>query len=594
MSHRSYEDSTFTRGFSKVNFRGWKFSGLACLLLMVVCYSTPVWAWQTDHVAESPLNMVATVNPIATQAGVNALRAGGNAVDAAVAAGLMLSVVDGYNSGIGGGCFILIQTAEGKLFAIDGREMAAAAAHRDMYLVDGKPDTSLSQTGALAIGVPGALKAYEQAVQRHGKADFSSLVKPAAKVAREGFSVSSVYAGRIQGAAELLARFPGSKSVLLKEDGTGWKEGETLVQTDLANTLDKIAESGSDYFYQGEFATQLAAWMKENGGVITKADMENYATRDRIAVASTYRGHPIAGFSPPSSGGVHVAQILNILEHFDLKDLYENDRATFVHVIAEAMKLAFADRAHWLGDPAFADVPVGLIAKSYAAELAKKIDLQKVTPVESHGTPPAADATFFERHTTHIAASDKAGNWVAITTTNNTVFGSKVIVPGLGVVMNNQMDDFSIAPGVPNAYGLIGTEANSVQPGKRPLSSMSPTIVFDENDRPIMTVGAAGGPKIITQALLAIIRRIDLEMPVGEAVGRKRFHHQWAPDALMLETGFDAAIAKSLEERGHKIRYSNNVGITQAIVWEEDRGVFVGAHDPRTPGAAAGVQANDR
>lgn len=557
------------------------------LLIVAWLFCQEVVAWQSTNVGTSTENMVATVNPIATQAAVEALGNGGNAVDAAVAAGLMLSVVDSFNSGIGGGCFILIRTADGKIIAIDGREMAPAAAHRDMYLVDGKPDTSLSQTGPLAIGIPGALKAYEQAVREYGQSDFSSLVKQSAKVAREGFQVSSVFAGRVAGARELLARFPGSKQALLKEDGSALKTGETLVQTDLANTLDRIAAEGIEYYYHGDFARQTAAWMKANGGIMTEADFANYKTKNRTPIETTYRGHTIVGFPPPSSGGVHVAQILNILEHFDLKKTYQEDQAVFVHVVAEAMKLAFADRAYWLGDPDFAKVPLGLIDKEYAAGLARRIDLDQATSVESHGTPPLADAEFFERHTTHIAAADKEGNWVAITTTNNTSFGSKVIVPGLGVVMNNQMDDFSIAPGVPNAYGLVGTEANSVQPGKRPLSSMSPTIVLKDG-KPVMTVGAAGGPKIITQALLAIIRRIDLGMPVDEAVGHKRFHHQWSPDLLMLEEGFDKDIAESLKKRGHRLRFSGTSGITQAIVLDSDQGILTGVHDPRTPGQAAG------
>jgi gamma-glutamyltranspeptidase/glutathione hydrolase len=533
-------------------------------------------------------SMVATVNPLATDAGLAALQAGGNAVDAAVAAGLMLSVVDGFNSGIGGGCFILIRKSTGEVIALDGREMAPAAAHRDMFLVDGRPDTSLSQTGPLAIGVPGALKAYEQAVRDHGKVDFASLVRPAAAVARAGFPVSSAYVERLRATRHLLSKFPASRQALLKPDGTAWETGDTLVQPDLANTLEHIAEFGSDWFYRGEFATRTAAWMKENGGILTAADFANYLTRRRTPVVTSYRDHTIIGFPPPSSGGVHVAQILNILEHFDLRMHYETDRATYVHVVAEAMKLAFADRAYWLGDPDYADVPAGLIDKDYAAELAGRISRLRVTPVTSHGTPPESDARFFERHTTHIAAADDEGNWVGITTTVNTSFGSKVIVPGLGVVMNNQMDDFAIAPGIPNAFGLVGTNANSVQPGKRPLSSMSPTLVLKDG-QPVMTVGAAGGPRIITQALLAIIGRIDLDLPIDESVGQKRFHHQWSPDILMLETGFPAELAEALQGRGHRVEFSDTAGICQAIVRDQTSGDLVGVHDPRTPGKAAGL-----
>ncbi len=561
-------------------------SRLSLLILMVAFTPAAVISQQTT-VAESPHNMVATVNPIATRAGVAALDAGGNAIDAAIAAAMMLTVVDGYNSGIGGGCFILIRRADGELFAIDGRETAPAAAHRDMYLRDGQPDTRLSQTGPLAIAVPGALKAYAQAVRDHGQLELAELVQPAAEVANQGFAISPVYANVLAGAREALMQFPGSRQALLKPDGQPWQAGETLRQSDLANTLNRIAAEGVDYFYRGDFARQTAAWMKQNGGLLTEADFANYLTRKRSPVETSYRDYTLIGFPPPSSGGVHVAQILNILENFDLQSLYQTDRGECLHLVAEAMKLAFADRAYWLGDPDFAEVPAGLIDKGYASQLAKKIDRQRATPVKSHGRPPLAEADFFERHTTHIAAADDQGNWVAITTTVNTSFGSKVVVPGLGVVMNNQMDDFAIAPGVPNAYGLVGTEANAVQPGKRPLSSMSPTIVLKDG-QPILTVGAAGGPKIITQALLAILGRIDWGMDLGEAVGQKRFHHQWSPDVLLLEQGFPPELAEALQSRGHRLRFAQAVGITQAIGYDPQRSLFMGVSDPRTMGAAAG------
>lgn len=547
----------------------------------------PCLAQLDTMTGESSRNMVATVHPLATEAGVMALRQGGNAVDAAIAAGLTLGVVNGFNSGIGGGCFVLIRTADGEIIAIDGRETAPAAAHRDMYLVNGKPDTTLSQTGPLAIGVPGALKAYERAVREHGKTKFSDLIADAARIAADGFEVNRVYSRNLELTKTHLQKYPGSRTALLKDNGTVYQPGEILRQPDLAHTYRQIAQHGVDWFYRGEFAHRCAEWLQANGGVITASDFENYTTVRREPIKTTYRGHTIYGFPPPSSGGVHVAQILNILEQFDLKALYEKDGAKFVHVVTEAMKLAFADRAHWLGDPDFAKVPRGLIDKKYAAALAAKIDLNRVTTVDSYGTPPRADAEFFERHTTHIAAADAAGNWVAITTTVNMTFGSKVIVPGLGVVMNNQMDDFSIAPGIPNAFGLVGDEANSVQPGKRPLSSMSPTIILRDGE-PIMTVGASGGPKIITQVLLAIIRRIDLEMDLADAVGGKRFHHQWSPDRLLIENGFDSKIVERLKKLGHDTVNSRGVGITQAIIFNPQKKVFMGVHDPRTPGDAKG------
>ena len=555
--------------------------------ILSICFPGQGLFGQTDHTDVSPRNMVASVNPIATAAGLEAFQQGGNAVDAAVATALTLGVVDGFNSGIGGGCFILIRTADGALIAIDGREMAPAAAHRDMYLRDGVADGTLSRVGPLASGVPGALKAYSEAVAQYGKLPFASLALEAAETAEDGFPVDRVYSGRLRSTLRYLKQFPGSAQALLKPDGSVYQVGEVLKQPDLANTLKQISESGTDWFYGGEFAKKTADWMAQNGGILTVDDFRNYKTVNRKPVRSTYRGYEIVGFPPPSSGGVHVAQILNILEPFDLRALYEEDPAQMRHVVAEAMKLAFADRAYWLGDPDYVKVPRGLIDKSYARELAKKIKLEQVSKVDSHGTPPRKDGDFFGKHTTHVAAADAAGNWVAITTTVNTTFGSKVIVPGLGVVMNNQMDDFSIAPGVPNAFGLIGGENNAVAAGKRPLSSMSPTIVLKDG-QPIMTIGAAGGPKIITQVVWGIINHLDLEMPIGNSIAEPRIHHQWSPDRLAVERSLDSEQIDRLRELGHDISLSSSGGITQAIARDPKTGLFTGAHDPRVPGKAAG------
>lgn len=565
--------------FHKINF--------TILVLLFVWVPLQELPGQSNHTEVSKLNMVASVNPIATDAGLKAFEQGGNAVDAAVATALTLGVVDGFNSGIGGGCFILIRTADGKLIAIDGREMAPGAADRDMYLRDGVADGTLSRTGALASGVPGALKAYSGAVSGYGKLPFASVVLDAAEIAEQGFVVDRVYSSRLRSTQRYLKQFPGSAAALLKPDGTIYQPGDVLKQPDLANSMRQISKSGTDWFYGGEFAQKTAEWMSQNGGIITVDDFKNYKTVDRNPVRSTYRGYEIVGFPPPSSGGVHVAQILNILETFDLRELYQEDPAQMRHVVAEAMKLAFADRAYWLGDPDYAKVPRGLIDKKYAQELAKKINIDQVSEVTSHGTPPRKDGDFFGKHTTHVSAADAEGNWVAITTTVNTTFGSKVIVPGLGVVMNNEMDDFSIAPGVPNAFGLIGGENNAVAAGKRPLSSMSPTIVLKDG-QPIMTIGAAGGPKIITQVVWGIINHLDLGMPIGQSIGEPRIHHQWSPDRLAVERKLGADQVNRLKELGHNVSLSGSAGVTQAIAWDEKTGLFTGAHDPRVPGKAAG------
>jgi gamma-glutamyltranspeptidase/glutathione hydrolase len=517
---------------------------------------------------------------------VAAFEAGGNAVDAAIATALTLGVVDTPNSGIGGGCFILIRRADGSLAAIDGREKAPAAATRDMFLVDGKADPDLSQTGSLAIGVPGALAAYDLAIKKYGQRELQDLLLPAAEIADKGFPIDKVYAGKLKATEKLLAKFAGTKAVMLKGGEAAWPEGHKLRQRDLAKTYRAVAVNGIDWFYRGQFAKRVGEWMANNHGILTADDFAAYTPVEREPLVTTYHDWTIVGFPPPSSGGVHVAQMLNMLELFDLKAEYKREPARALHLIAEAMKLAFADRAYWLGDPDFVDVPRGLVDKKYAAELAKRINREKVADVPDHGTPPrAAEELFGKKHTTHIAAADSEGNWVAITATINTTFGSKVIVPGTGVMLNNEMDDLSAQPGVPNAFGLVGGDNNAVEPGKRPLSSMSPTIVL-KNGEPVLTVGAAGGPKIITQALLAIVRRHDFGQTLAEAVAAPRIHHQWRPDELVIEEKMPADIVKKLEGFGHKIEKIGSGGVTQAIEAGTD-GELIGTYDPRVPGKAA-------
>lgn len=531
--------------------------------------------------------MVATVHPLATEAGVEAMRRGGNAVDAAVAAGLTLGIVDSHNSGLGGGCFLLIRRANGEIVAIDGRETAPAKATRDMYLRDGKAVAALSETGALASGVPGEVAAFHQAVTKYGKLPWKDHCLTAAKLAEGGFPVTRNYAGRLSSVAKELAKFPASRAIFLKPDGSPWTTGETLRQPDLGQTFRALAEQGSDWFYRGPFAKATGDWMRANGGLLTESDFASYVAKPREPLRMTYRGYEIIGFPPPSSGGVHVAQILNLLEHFDLKAMGA-DSPDFVHVVAESMKLAFADRAHWLGDPDFAPVPRGLVDKAYAAQLARKIDLKKVTPVPQHNTPPNATSDVFSKHTTHFSTADAEGNWVACTATINTTYGSKVVVPGTGVVLNNEMDDFSAQSGVPNYFGLIGAEANAVAPGKRPLSSMSPTIVLRDG-RPVLSVGAAGGPTIISQTLLAIIQVVDFGRDPAEALAQPRFHQQWSPDELRIEKKFPAELRRELERRGHKLKELDSMGACQAVGLKKDGTVFLGAADPRvTDGKAAG------
>lgn len=527
---------------------------------------------------------MATVHPLATQAGLDALAHGGNAIDAAVAAGLTLGVVDGHNSGIGGGCFMVIAVADGRLICIDGREVAPAAASRDMYLREGTPDESLSKTGPLASGVPGALAAYRYALGQFGRLGLAEALRAGIRHAEDGFPIDEVFARKLKAAAKDLARFPASRSIFLKPDGSAYLEGEILVQKDLARSYRALAESGADWFYREAFPLECEMAMKAGGGIMTVQDFRDYRIRVREPLVTAYRGWTIVGFPPPSSGGVHVAQMLNILEHFDFRRV-PSGSPDAAHVIIESMKLAFADRAHWLGDPGFADVPRGLVDRDYGAALFAHIDPARATPVPAHGEPPDWQSRHFEKHTTHFAAADGSGNWVACTATINTGFGSKVVIPGTGVLMNNEMDDFSIAPGVPNNFKLIGGEANAIAPGKRPLSSMSPTLVMRDG-RIVLAIGASGGPTIISQTLLGLVGCLDYGMSPEEALRQPRFHHQWSPDRVRIEEGYPADAREELERRGHEIESEERFGACQ-IIGVDAGGELVGASDPRVPGRAA-------
>jgi gamma-glutamyltranspeptidase/glutathione hydrolase len=435
--------------------------------------------------------------------------------------------------------------------------------------------------------VPGALAAYNVALEKCGTIKLARALAPGEKAARDGFEVTSGYARAVYGERKALDKFEGSRAVFFKADGKPIAAGDRLVQTDLANTYYQIAAQGTDFFYRGDVAKKIGTWMAANGGIITAEDFAKYEAKIREPIRSTYRGYEIVGFPPPSSGGVHVAQVLNILENFDLKSIGHEDSIEAAHIVSEAFKLAFADRAYWLGDSDFVTVPRGLASKDYAKELAARIDRKHAIDVKAHGSPPNLSQDVFGRHTTHIAAADAAGNWVAITATVNTTFGSKVIVPGTGVVLNDEMDDFSIYPGVPNAFGLVGAENNSVASGKRPLSSMSPTIVLDKAGKPVLTVGAAGGPKIITQVLLTILRVLDFDQSLEDAVTGPRFHHQWRPNVVMYEKELARDLVEGLRERGHNVEDTGSGGRTQAIAVTRD-GKLVGVADPRSSGKAAG------
>jgi len=552
---------------------------MKALVALALLVHTALFA--TD--AAFPKRAIATVHPLATAAGQQAFEKGGNAIDAAIAAGLTLGVVDGHNSGIGGGCFFVIHAADGTVTCIDGREMAPAKAQRDMYVIDGKLDDEASKTGALASGVPGYLKACSAAQRKHGKLVLADVLLPAAEIAEKGFPIDEVYARKLKATAAKLAKFPSSAAIFLK-DGKPLEKDQVLVQTDLAATYRAVAKYGIEWFYDGAFAQKTDEWMAANGGIMTAQDFASYQAPEREAIRSKYRGYDLITMPPPSSGGVHVAQILNILEYFPIRHFRASSR---IHVITEAMKLAFADRAYWLGDPDFAPVPRGLVDTDYAAVLAQKINLDHTTPVPSHNMPPHWEGDIFGKHTTFLCTADAEGNWVALNQTINTAFGSKVVIPGTGVLLNDEMDDFAVQPGIPNAFKLVGAEANAVAPGKRPLSSMSPTIVLKDH-KPVIVTGAAGGPTIITQALLLLTHIIDDGMLPAEALAEPRFHHQWNPDELKIEKAFGEGTLKRVSALGHKLAESEGFGACQAIYFDDEKKLFFPANDPRVPGKADG------
>lgn len=549
-----------------------------CLLsAAVACTGAPLRAEGVEGYA-------ATVQPLATRAALDAMTDGGNAIDAAVAAALTLGVVDGHNSGIGGGCFLLIHLKDGRNICIDGREIAPLAATRDMYVRDGKLDESLSKTGPLAPGVPGAIAAYAYAIKEFGRLPWKEAFRAGIRCAEDGFPIDLVYARKLKATAPELALFPASKAIFLKPDGSPYLEGETLRQKDLAQSYRELAEQGAEWFYTRPFPQVTQTYMKEAGGILTAEDFAVYKIKLREPLITSYHGWQIVGFPPPSSGGVHVAQMLNILENFDPAEV-KPGTPEFINRLTEVMKLAFADRAYWLGDPGFVKVPKGLFDKSYAKDLAAKVTPGKVTPVPDHGTPPDWQNNYFEKHTTHFVTADAEGNWVSCTATINTAFGSKVVIPGTGILMNNEMDDFSIAPGVPNHFKLIGGEANAIAPGKRPLSSMSPTIV-EKDGQVVMAVGAAGGPTIITQTLLALLYTLDYDMTPADALALPRFHHQWSPDQLRMEKSTPPDLVGKLKGLGYEVELIEPFGGTQ-MIRKTAGGKLTGASDPRVPGLAA-------
>lgn len=531
------------------------------------------------HPVRATQGMVASVDAMATQVGVDILKQGGNAVDAAVAVGYALAVTHPQAGNLGGGGFMLLRTKDGATTAIDFREMAPANATRDMFLDEqGNPDSKKSLTSPLASGTPGTVAGLSLALEKYGSLPLNSVVRPAIKLAQEGFIVNDALADDLKTyGSEVLPHHENSKAIFWK-DGEPLKKGDKLVQQDLANSLTMIAENGPDAFYKGEIARQIAQQMQQGGGLITTDDLAAYQAVERTPVSGEYRGYQIFSIPPPSSGGVHIVQILNILENFDMKK-YGFGSADAMQIMAEAEKYAYADRSEYLGDPDFVNVPwQALTSKAYAKSIAGQIDINKAKP--SSEIRPGKLAPYESDQTTHFSVVDKDGNAVAVTYTLNTTFGTGIVAGNTGILLNNQMDDFSAKPGVPNVYGLVGGEANAVGPKKRPLSSMSPTIVVKDGKTWLVT-GSPGGSRIITTVLQMVVNTIDFGMNVAEATNAPRFHHQWLPDELRVEKGFSPDTLKLLEQKGQKVALKEAMGSTQSIMVGPD-GELYGASDPRS------------
>jgi len=523
--------------------------------------------------------MVVSNSGLASAAGSEIMRRGGNAVDAAVATGFALAVTYPVAGNIGGGGYMVMRMADGRTAALDYREVAPLAATRDMYLDASGRLTDRSVVGHLAVGVPGAVAGMAEALRRYGTMSLADVLAPAIRLAAEGFVVDSNFTRGLAGAQSFMTRFEGAS--LFYPGGAPLAPGSRLVQPDLARTLRLIAERGTDAFYRGEIADSLVAEMQRGGGIITKADLARYTPVWREPIRSTYRGYTLLSMPPSSSGGVTMAEALNVLETYERPAPFGS--AAYAHRLGAAYQRAFVDRNELLGDPAFVDVPLGrLTSKAYARELRRTIDDRRATP-----TPEVAGRMAEGTHTTHYSVVDARGNAVATTTTLNNSYGSGVYVRGAGFILNDEMDDFAAQPGKPNMFGLVQGERNAIAPGKRMLSAMSPTVVLDPAGGLLLVVGAAGGPTIITGTSQVILNVIDHRMSLADAMRAPRLHHQALPDTLRYETGGLApAVMDSLRAMGHALGERGSLVNVNAIM--RVPGGYHGVHEPRAAGGAVG------
>ncbi|MBC6419804.1 MAG: gamma-glutamyltransferase [Prochloron sp. SP5CPC1] len=534
------------------------------------------------HPVTANNGMVSSQEALATQAGLAVLQEGGNAIDAAVTVGFTLAATLPRAGNLGGGGFMVVHlAATGETIAIDYREKAPLAATRDMFLDEnGEPDPEKSRFSHLAVGVPGTVAGMTMVLEKYDTISLERALQPAIALAENGFPVTQDLHRSLKFAQPYMAAHPASIATYYKPGGEPYQVGETLVQKDLARSLKLIAKEGKAAFYQGSIAEAIVAEMEANGGLITKADLAAYEPVIREPIRGTYRGYEIHSMPPPSSGGIHLVQMLNILEPFPLGEWGHNSTQT-IHIMVETMKLAYADRFKFLGDTDFVFVPIKrLISKNYAQVLRNQINLDRATPSKS--ILPGGKEFFESNDTTHYSIIDSQGNAVANTYTLNFPYGSQITVPGTGILLNNEMDDFTAKPGVANAYGLIGGESNSIEPEKRMLSSMTPTIIM-KSGKPFLVTGSPGGSRIITTTLQTILNAIDHDMNIAAATNAVRIHHQWFPDELRVERGLNRDTFNLLTRKGHKVVLKPAMGSTQSVM--HINGIFYGASDPRKQGA---------
>lgn len=571
-----------------MNLKKYFLSGCVGWLLAGFCYAQPIIDYSArihPLVAPSEDGMVVAQERLAAEIGAEILSQGGNAIDAAVATGFAMAVTFPQAGNIGGGGFMLIYLAEeDRVIALDYREMAPGYAHRDLFLgADGEPDSGLSRGSIYASGIPGTVAGLVHAQQNYGKLSLAEVLAPAISLAEEGFEVNHSLAYSLERASRRLSSNAASRRYFLKPDGSFYQAGDRLKQEDLATTLQRVAQSGAEGFYQGLTADMMIDEWARHGAVLTQEDLNRYQVVERAPILGGYKGYSIASMPPPSSGGIHLVQILNVLSNFDLKGV-EQGSSQEIHLLVEAMKYAYADRSRYLGDPDFFDVPTAaLLDTSYARQIADRIDLGQATP--SSEISPGVDLPAESMETTHFSVWDGEGNVVSNTYTLNFSYGSGISVDGAGFLLNNEMDDFAAAPGVPNAYGLLGDEANAVDAYKRPLSSMTPTIIFEDGN-PILATGSPGGSSIITIVLQVILNVLEYDMNVAEAVSAPRIHHQWYPDSIRWEPGVSSDTRSNLEAMGHTLAPAPSVWGKAESIFSDGEWLY-GAADPRWPDSGA-------